>query len=332
MDGDFATLDSLELKWNKNDDSTYVRELYAYEMYRDMGVLAPHASLASLDVAEVHQGVYTIYEPVDKNFIEKNIAEEDQGGDLYKCGWTDQGASLTSSCSIGVENEEYAEFYNYDLKTNKTESSHEQLKNLIKVLNGRNVTKAQLEKVVDIDNFLMYAAVSYFVGNPDDMRYNYNNYYIYFLKSSGKAVFIPYDQDRVFGVTKDFNPMGDAMTSVSPFSTRADGAYEDQRNPLFIYTVDEGGYYENEYVYILKEVARSKWLTFDEFNSWYRLASANYSQYTTPGKTFWNAEHHSFYFDINKSEGLGSGSGNASFAEYVDAKLEAFYNHVQFSR
>ena len=29
--------------------------------------------------------------------------------------------------------------------------------------------------VVDIDNFLAYAAVSYIVGNPDDLRNNYNN-------------------------------------------------------------------------------------------------------------------------------------------------------------
>ena len=285
QDGDFATLENLELKWNRNDDSTYIREYYAYEMYRDLGILAPHTNLASTDVGGVHQGVFNIYEPVDKNFIEKYVPKEDQGGDLYKCAWTMSGANLTKKCSIGIEDEDKCEFYNYDLKTNKKTSSHEQMKNLIRVLNSNNVTKEDIAEVVDMDSFLRFAAISYFVGNPDDIRYNYNNHYIYFLKSSGKAVFIPYDCDRVLGVTKGWNPLGNGMADVDPFTNKAEGAYEDQKNPLFRYTVDRGGYYMEEYALQLKMVAASEWLTLDKFADYYDLASKNYFGYTTPDKT-----------------------------------------------
>ncbi len=330
MDGEFATLDNLELKWNKNDDSTYIREYYAYEMFRDQGVLAPHVNLSTMEVGSVYQGVFSIYEPVDKNFIEKNVAEKDQGGNLYKCGWTMNGADLTSSCSIGVEDEEASRFYNYDLKTNKTEADHTQMKNLISVLNKRNVTKEEIAEVVDMDSFLMFSAVSYFVGNPDDMRNNYNNHYIYFLKSSGKAIFIPYDQDRVFGVTKDWNPAEDGMTGVSPFSTKAKGANDWQRSPLYVKTVDrEQGMYVDEFREVLIEVAKSDWLTTEKFNSLYAIAEGNYARYTRPGKTFWNAEWHNFSFDLNRSNGLGSSDGNASFKEYLDAKMKVFGSFVE---
>jgi len=243
----FATLKKLELRWNKNDDSTYIREYYAYEMYRDFGVLAPHINLATMKVAGEHQGVFTICEPVDDAFINKYVAKTDQGGNLYKCNWAGIGANLTSKCTIGVENEETGSFYNYDLKTNKTEADHSKMKNLLTMLNRKEITKEEIAGLVDMDNFLTFEAVTYFTGNPDDIRNDYNNYYIYFLKSSGKAVFIPYDVDRVFGLTKDWNPTNDAMTGVDPFSQMAESLGILQENPLYIYTVNKGGYYVEEF-------------------------------------------------------------------------------------
>ena len=328
MDDDFATLENLEVKWNRNDDETYIREIYAYEMYRDMGILAPRTTLASFDLADVHQGVFTVYEPVDKNFIERYLPEEDQGGDLYKCGWTMRGASLRKKCTYGIEDEDKCEFYNYDLKTNKKTSNHAQMKNLLNVLDSGRVTKEQIAEVVDMENFLRFAAVSYFVGNPDDSRYNYNNHYIYFLKSSGKAIFIPYDCDRVFGVTKTWNPTGNGMTDVDPFTTKAEGANEDQKNPLYRNTTDRGGYYNAEFAKQLEYVSTSKWLQPDYFETYYNIASRNYALYTTPGKTFYNAEHHFFGFDINKSAGLNTDHGNATFEEYVTAKLASFHKYM----
>jgi len=325
----FATLEKLELRWNKNDDSTYIREYYAYEMYRDLGVLAPHINLAAMKVAGKHQGVFTVCEPVDKLFIEKYVAKVDQGGDLYKCNWAKVGANLTSKCSIGVENEENGEFYNYDLKTNKQESDHAQMKNLLAVLNKKNVTKEEIAEVVDTDYFLLFEAITYFTGNPDDIRNDYNNYYIYFLQSSGKAVFIPYDVDRVFGLTKDWNPLGNAMTDVNPFSTKAESMNIPQENPLYIHTVNEGGFYVEEFKAVLKQVAASKWLTTEQFDGIYQIAYANYKDVTKPDDVYDNAKRHNFTMNLTKSDGLGSDKGNASFAEYLEAKLKAYQTYVK---
>ncbi len=325
----FATLNKLELRWNKNDDSTYIREYYAYEMYRDFGVLAPHINLAVMKVAGEHQGVFTICEPVDNAFIEKYVAKVDQGGNLYKCNWAGIGANLTSKCTIGVENEEEGRFYNYDLKTNKTAGDHTKMKNLIAVLNRKGANKDDIARVVDMDNFLAFEAVTYFTGNPDDIRNDYNNYYIYFLKSSGKAVFIPYDVDRVFGLTKDWNPTGDALTNVDPFSTMAESMGIPQENPLYIHTVNRGGFYTEEFKAVLETVAASKWLTAEHFNGIYETVHAIYSGDTKPAKTYGNAAHHSFSMSNTLSKGLGSTEGNASFEEYVNAKLASYKKYVK---
>jgi len=320
----FAGLEHLEIRWNKLDDSTYIREYYAYEFFRDNGILAPHTNLASVDVAGIHEGVFTIVEPVDKIFLERNLPEEDWDGDLYKACWTWQGAKLTSDMTVGIEDEENGEFYNYDLKNNKKTSKHELMNNLLKKLNEDNVTKESLEEIIDMEYFIKFATVSYFVGNPDDIRYDYNNYYVYFLKSNGKAIFIPYDSDRCFGVTKEWNPSGDGMTGVNPFSTMADGAKVEQENPLFIHTVDEGGLYIDEYVEALNEVAKSKWLTTDKFDEVYEIAYKNYKDDATPSKKFSNAKWHKFKFDNSSSEGLKSTTGNASFKDYIEAKMKEF--------
>lgn len=324
-DRTFATLEKLEFKWNRNDDGSYIREYYAYEFYRASGVLAPHTNLTSFDLGDLHQGVFMMYEPVDKIFIEKYVAEADQGGDLYKCGWTYSGAGFFRDSSIGIENEDNGEFYNYDLKTNKKTSDNEALKNLLTVVNSNKVTKEQIAGVIDINNFLLFEACSYFVGNPDDVRNNYNNYYIYFNSSSNKMVFIPYDMDRCFGVTCGWNPTGDGMTTVSPFSKYAAGANQNQANPLYIKTVDEGGYYVKEYAEVLEQISQSEWLTADKFNSIYTIAYNNYKNDTTPNKAFYNAEGYNFKFSNN------SDSHNMTFSQYISVKLETYYNHKDVS-
>ncbi|MBE5940307.1 MAG: hypothetical protein E7266_07905 [Lachnospiraceae bacterium] len=324
----FAGLEKLDIRWNKLDDATYIREYYSYEFMRACGILAPHSNLASVNVSGVHEGVFTICEPIDELFIEKNLPEEEWDGDLYKCAWDEVGAMYTLDTTVGMENEETGEFFNYDLKNNKKTSNHELMNNLLAKLNDGEVTKEKLAELVDMDYFVKFAATSYFVGNPDDIRYNHNNHYIYFLKSSNKAIFIPCDNDRCFGVTKEWNPTGDGMTSVNPFSTLADGAQCEQASPLFKYTVDAGGYYIDEYAAALKEIAKNEWLTSKKFNSVYEIAYNNYKNDTNPDKSFDNAGMNKFKFDNTSSGGLGSTFGNASFAEYIDAKMSCYNDFI----
>lgn len=328
-DRTFATLEKLDVKWNRCLDTSYIREHYTFETFRANGVPAPHTNLASTDIAGSHMGVYVIYEPIDKIFIKKYFPKAQQGGDLYKCGWADKGgADFTNTDSIGIEDEDACKFYAFDLKTNKKTSDNSTLKNLITTLNSRSLTKDTLNSVVDMDNFLKFSAVSYFMGNPDDLRNNYNNFYVYFRKDNGKAVFIPYDFDRTLGVTNGWNPTGEGMTNVSPFSANAEGNGTKQINPLYKYTVCPGGYYILEYGDVLKNVAGSKWLTTAHFDSIYAKAVANYANDVKPDKDYNNAGRNSFVFDNTTEGSLSDTYSNMSFKKYITTIMATYKNEI----
>ena len=322
----FATLEKIDLRWNKEDDATYIREIYSYDVYREMGVLAPHVNLASLDMGGVHMGVFNVYEPIDDIFLEKNLPEELLGGDLYKCGWgMGGGASFSTNSSIGVEDEDKGLFYSYDLKTNKKTSTHASLNNFITKMN-RGITKEGIAEIMDIDNFISFAAVSWFLGNPDDLRNNYNNYYLYFTPE-GKAMFIPYDYDRTLGISHDWNPTGHGMTKDDPL-TKDMGAGGKQNNPVYLKTVVKGGQYVEEYKDRLSVIASSNLFSNARFNDRYEKAKKLYSDYTEPSKDFHNDGGHHTYFDISITADPSDGGGNISYSDYMTLKLETLHKLI----
>ncbi len=320
----FATLEKIDMRWNKNDDPTYIREQYSYDIYREFGVLAPHTNLASVDIANDHAGVWMFYEPIDKIFLEKNLSPEALGGDLYKLGWTDTGAFFNTFASYGVENEDEGKFYVYDLKTNKKTSDHSSLKNLINTINSNSCNKNSFSSVVDVENFLMFAAVSYMMGNPDDLRNNYNNCYIYFRADNGKMMIIPYDVDRGLGVNKHWNPSGNHMTNDSPFGDTAIGnGNSKQKNPLFTKGILNANFFKNEYVEALRVVASSDMFKISNFEESFNIAKNLYGSDATPSKQYGNAWDYSFSFDINKSDG-----SNMSFANYITKKTQTLAKYI----
>ena len=323
-DRTFATLEKLDIRWNKNDDPTYIREYYAYEIYREFGVLAPHTNLASVDIGDDHAGVWLFYEPIDDIFLEKNLSPEALGGDLYKLGWTNQGATFTSFTSYGVEDEDAGKFYVYDLKTNKKKSDHSSLENLINTINSGSCNKDSFASVVDVENLLMFAAISYMIGNPDDLRNNYNNCYIYFRKDNGKMMIIPYDMDRGLGVNKDWNPSGNHMTTDSPFNDTAIGnSYSRQQNPLFKKGILDSNFFKNEYIETLRFVGASDMFKISTFEKSFNIAKNLYDSDTTPSKRYGNAWNHYFTFDLNKSD-----DSNMSFANYITKKTATLAKYI----
>ena len=324
----FATLEKLDLRWNRCDDSTYLKEYFAYETYRQYAVPAPHTNLCSFDWSGNHMGVFTINEPVDSVFIQKYFPQDAQDGDLYKVGWAgNENGSFTSTNSIGIENEDNWEFYAYDLKTNKKTSTHQALKDLIQTLNREDVSKERFAQLVDMDSFLAYCAVSYLLGNPDDMRNNYNNFYVYFRSDNGKAVIIPYDYDRCLGITAHWNPTGDGVTGDNPFSLTlaADGSR--QKNPLILYSVAAGGYYVREYAALLDQITQGNWFTFENFASLYSIVEDNYSNLSKPGKEFYNSRDLHMSFSLDRTSDF-SANGNIAMQQYLDAKRKTLVNYL----
>ncbi|NLB84859.1 MAG: hypothetical protein GX794_01930 [Acholeplasmataceae bacterium] len=169
----------------------------------------------------------------------------------------------------------------YDLKTNKKKSDFSVLINLINTID----TSDDFSEVLNLGYYLNYEAISYLVGNPDDFRNNKNNYYIYFLKDTIQAIFIPFDFDRSLGITHEWDPTGNGMTAFSPYSKRTSvdpGNENAQTIPLILKTIAKGGNMDLilEYRAIVLAGQNSKYFDIDEFYKVYEINKAKY-QYVT---------------------------------------------------
>ncbi|MCH5351494.1 MAG: CotH kinase family protein [Clostridiales bacterium] len=336
----FATMEKFYYKWNKNYDQTYIREVYANRMFQSYGVLAPHITLTQLSVKQnggmESLGIGNLYETVDKQFIKRNFDKENKGGDLYKCTYSGSPADLSSAKNYGIGDE-----YVYALKTNddptdKDFNNHKYLLAFINALGERDsaLFSEKLESLMDMNYFTRFEAVNYAAGNPDCIRNNFNNYYLYFTPA-GKAYIIPYDYDRCFGINKDWNPSGDGMISAGPYDTRSHGANRQNSNPLYTKTVLSGGIakYRSLYKSKLQSVLDGEWMTYDNFLSIYNAYKATYNGLTSPSQTIrnncgGNIDWSRLGFTEDGTSNFGSSNSNISMRDYLTAKRRTLENLI----
>ncbi|MCR5491609.1 MAG: CotH kinase family protein [Bacilli bacterium] len=267
-DRNFRGMEKIDLKYMpRNNDTSVGQEIYAYNAFRGQGLLAPHANYAGLTIENGISSLaadYEIIEPIDKEFLKRHLGKQEAQGDLYKCLYGPMGkadftrtGSLSSSydedgytCGtrvsrgkIGVRDSYDGYFPCYDLKTNDSLgeaadfSKMEGYINAMWNLRYKGAGQELLESTLDVDWFLRFEAVSYLLGNFDDQRNNANNFYLYFLPSSGKAIYIPYDWDWCLGAdmgldTENWEPYrrydmnGDTVPSNVYFVTFFKGSEE----------------------------------------------------------------------------------------------------------
>lgn len=322
----FATLKTLDIKWNALSDQTYVRELYSHDMMRDFGIPAQKMNLSNLNMNGNHLGVVKIYEPMDGEFIDKNYDTERQDGDLFKAKWTYNGATYEEDIvTYGIDDNDASQTYNYALKTNKKTSDYSDIENLLSTIAKEDITKEEFESVLDTEQLAMFMAVNYFLGGPDDYRNNYNNHFLYFYADTSQAVLLPYDYDRVLGVTRKWNPEGTGMTYVSPYSDYAEGLSREQSNPIVIEAILEEKFILDEYKADLEEVVNSKWLTSEYFEeNYYNKAKANYENDVEPSIELANVEMDMLEFSLEGTDNIASDSENISFDDYCTLIKEAY--------
>ena len=340
---DFLGLSGIDIKWNKNYDSTHIKEIYASYLYDAAGLMAPSVGLTEFSIKQVDNnktydfGLCTLFEPASKSFIKrelkkgsylntKNWEDEKVGtygvtdskyGDFYKASYgvgegfhgngADMSSSSTSGKKVGVGNISGSYIPAYERKTNTDVSySDSPLKNLTKAISSSSYSA--IEKLMDLEYFAVTEACNYFIGNPDDLKNNHNNYTIYFRRTDGKAIIIPIDNDRCFGIAKDWNPDGHGMTEVGVFSTKP--AARDRMNDLHKKTIlASSNDCKAIYLNYVKALKVSTWLTNDTFKSLYDIAYQTYGN-----ESCLTSFGDGFNFNINGC------NDNWSFNDYITKK------------
>ncbi len=318
-------MEKIDIKWNRNDDQTKVRQSYAYKIFRENGVLAGHSTLANVTIGingkTPINTTYEVLECIDESFIKKNFLPVAADGDLYKCTYTEKGPANFSSYytvgdQIGVEDNTKKYHPAYDLKTNKKKNTtHETLLNLRTAINNTTMSadeyKTNIEQYVNIYSFLKYEAIAFLLGNFDDMRNNANNYYLYIDSKDHIGWFIPYDFDRCLGAGCEGRK--DYMTDFSAESTKMQCNGDWQSINLYWRTVctstnSDSGHssverveaYRTYYQNAIEELLNKKIISVESFTSYVNSFPESY-----------------------RGNPNGAGEGNTTFANYLSKKINA---------
>lgn len=231
-------MDKLDLKYIPRNEKLppycTSQEVYCYEAFRKEGLIAPHSNIVQLVLKSESDSVtysYEAVECVDKTMMKRYFTKADSKGDLYKstcttpdrCDFGLDGAVESSfdgkgnavgarkvGGTIGVE-DNYTDYHPlYDLKTNDDSGNAGTFPTMANFLNKLNDvaenggSQTTLESILDVEQFLRFSAVCQCLGSFDDQRYNYNNFYLYFVPSTKRAVYIPYDYDWSLGLDLSF--------------------------------------------------------------------------------------------------------------------------------
>ncbi len=322
----FATMKTIELKWNIMADNTYVRNQYVQDIFADYGVPVQKCTLCTLRLGGCKLGIYRLFEPIDEGFIHRYFPKEDWGGDLYKVRCTRfSPATYSLGNTYGIASKKDSDEYNFDLKTNLDKSKHASMKNMLNVINKPNATKEDFDSVMDMDELARVLAINFAVGNQDDMRTNYNNHYLYFRRSDGKAVFIPYDNELVLGDTYVWSPSESAMTAESPYFEYNYRFEAPQEATMIRQTALKGGYFTDSYTGYLREIANSRWFTVQNYLSYYNTAKNNYSDKLISKYSYLSTIKKNIEFSMEGGENY---NGNMSIAEYMEKMKANILTHT----
>ena len=268
----FHGFKKLSLK-NNFDDRSMLREKIAGDVFRNVGLAAPHTALYAVYVdfgeGPVYFGVYTMVEEVDDTVIDTQFPDDD--GNLYKPDGN--GASFangTFSQDVFVK------------KTNEDDEDWSDVTRLFTALHDDARTtdpatwRTNLEAVFDTDVFLTYLAANTVVQNWDTYGRMTHNYYLYNNAETGRLTWIPWDNNEALQEGK----RGGALDL--DFSNLTPGAW-----PLIEYLYDDP-VYRARYDALVGEVVAGAFATGD--------IQATYAAYSALVEPFATSEIQGYSF------------------------------------
>ena len=205
-------------------DPSWMNEPLAFRLYREAGVPAPRTAYARVYVtakggeAKRYVGLYQLVENVDDDFTESRFKVA--GGALFKPVTIVPFKFLTRDWA------DYNQMY--DPKTDLTAADKQRVIDFSDLLSNATdeVFAARVAEFLDLDAFAKYMAVVVWMGNPDSVLEQGQNYYVHLNPTTHKFVFLPWDQDHSFG---QFIPWRSAESQqqldiMHPWNNRFQGA------------------------------------------------------------------------------------------------------------
>ncbi len=165
---------------NSVQDDSRMHEYIGSDLFRAADIPTPRVAWATVRINDRKLGLYVLKEAFETEFLRSFFASEK--GNLYDGGFLrDIDQDLVKESGKGPDD-------------------HSDLRAICAAMREKDTTKRWegLRKLVDVDRFVTYAALSVMLADWDGYPLNRNNYRIYFRPGDGRAVFMPHGMDQLF--------------------------------------------------------------------------------------------------------------------------------------
>jgi spore coat protein CotH len=188
-------------------DPTFMREKIHLDFCKDAGIPAPRASYAMVYINDIVWGLYTIVEPIDKNFLSTHYSNKK--GNLFKAvdafGAPGGGGVLGGTTSqilsdfrwYGTDTTTY--YSRYELKTEDSTTPWSDIITVIDILNNSFDIGSTLSEKINLTSIYKGIGTDILFGSLDSYTESGRNFYIYFNPSTKKMEWIIWDTNMSFG-------------------------------------------------------------------------------------------------------------------------------------
>jgi len=176
----FHGLHKLSLN-NSKEDRSFLCEKISRELFEAAGVPVPRAGYAVVALNDKYLGMHVLTEGWSRRFLDRYFS--DTQGNLYDGGYMqDIDAPMTVVCG-------------------KNPGDHSGLRALILAAVDADPSRrwARLNRVLDMDRFVSFVAMSVLQCNWDGYAMGRNNWRLFQDLSTHKMVFMPHGLDQTFG-------------------------------------------------------------------------------------------------------------------------------------
>jgi spore coat protein CotH len=195
----FLGLKSVILK-NLWQDGSMMHEQLAMTMFRRLGQPASREAFCRLFINNEYQGLYSIVESVDNDFLNVTIGENTGYLFSYQYMGPFRGEYL---------GEDYAPYKRiFEPQSRELESDaalYAPIHDLFREVNQPDdaVWRERVERYVDLQQFVTHVAIENFLAEEDGVLgvNGTNNFYLYRMSGTTRHRFIPWDKDSSFLLT-----------------------------------------------------------------------------------------------------------------------------------
>ena len=184
---------------NNAYDPSQIREAMCYQFYRDAGVAAPRTAFALVYLTveglcdRQYLGLYTLVEEVDdKRFLKSHF-------DTTK-GLLVKAEAMRGMPDLGDRPEPYADRFEIKTPAARPELFLRVMDLVRLAARADDATfAAQIEKTLDVDQFLRYLAMTVLVANTDSILTTGHNYFFHVHPDDQRIRAIPWDNNLAMG-------------------------------------------------------------------------------------------------------------------------------------